>query len=106
MVSRFERPRDAVPSAFDGASFVSEQRGFVYLCVPKTLSRAMLGYLSTTDPDGFRAFDRGYGVEVLDQVRDATRFTFVRNPYSRIVALHQDKFVNFLDSPGQRALFG
>lgn len=106
MLSRFERPRDAVPSAFDGATFVSEKRGFVYLCVPKTLSRSMLGYLATTDPDGFRAIDRSYGVEVLDQVRDATRFTFVRNPYSRFVALYYDKFVNFQDSPGQRALFG
>ena len=38
MLSHFERPRDAVPSAFEGATFVSEKRGCVYLCVSKARS--------------------------------------------------------------------
>jgi hypothetical protein len=98
----------AVPTVLDGASFVSEQLGFVYYCVPKTLSRSMLQYLAALDPEGFRIADKDSGVDILKRIVSTgapKSFTFVRNPYSRVVALYYDKFVNYLDAPGQRALF-
>lgn len=100
--------RCALPVHFDSDSFVSHRLGFVYQCIPKTLSRSMLAYLSRVDPDGYRAYERHVGSEVLLGEPGAApprTFTFVRNPYSRVVAVYYDKFVNYRGTPGQRALF-
>ncbi len=106
---RLTAPAGAVPAVLHPDSFVSEHRGFVYLCIPKTLSRSMIAYLSDVDPQGYRLCERGVGKEVLrpgSGKKVPTRFTFVRNPYSRIVAFYYNKFVNYLGTPGQRELFG
>ena len=107
-IRRLATARDAVPVVLDGASFVSERFGFVYHCIPKTLSRSMLQYLAALDPEGFRIGYEAGAVETLKGIVSTSAlksFTFVRNPYSRVVAVYYDKFVNYLDAPGQRALF-
>lgn len=99
------RPPGSVPAVVDGDCFVSESWGFAYHVVPKTLSRAMLAYLRTVDPHGYRLREHNEGDRPLVAHPDLVRFTFVRNPYSRVVAVYYDKFVNFRDTQGQRDLF-
>lgn len=106
-----------MPAIFHVDSFVSARLGIVYHCIPKTLSRSMLAYLTDLDPTGFRAGERNAGKEILDPALWAVpspgdehgpwpqSFSFTRNPYSRIVAVYYNKFVNYLDTPGQRAIF-
>ncbi len=108
-IREFSKPSGVVPAVVDGATFVSERLGFVYYCVPKTLSRSMLQYLAAVDPNGYRIVEKTGWLEIATGVAATnapTSFTFVRNPYSRVVAFYYDKFVNYLDTPGQRALFG
>lgn len=105
-IQAFPTQAGSVPVVFHPDSFVSERRGFVYHCVPKALSRSMLEYLRSVDPDGYLVGERGAGPEVLRRADRPTGFSFVRNPYSRIVAVYYDKFVNYRETPSQREMFG
>jgi hypothetical protein len=105
VLREFARSPGAVPASFDPDSFVSVLHGFVYHCIPKTFSRSLLTYLSSVDPSGYRVVEQDEGGDVLETMPTAKRFSFVRNPYSRVVAVYYDKFVNYRETPGQRALF-
>jgi hypothetical protein len=96
----------SLPAEIHVDSFVSERLGWVYHCIPKTLSRSMLHYLGSLDPDGYRIGERGVGAEVLTRTGTSRSFTFARNPYSRIVAVYFDKFVNYRATQPQREMFG
>ena len=76
------RPPEATPAVLHVDSFVSAAHGFVYLCVPKTLSQALLQHLESVDPTGARVGGRGKGVlrSTTSTGAPLTLFSFVRNP--------------------------
>jgi hypothetical protein len=91
---RFERRAGAIPVEFHVDSFVSDRLKLVYHCVPKALSRSMLRYLASVDPQGYRIGERNVAPEIRSNVTGWRSFTFVRNPYSRVVSFYFNKFVD------------
>lgn len=107
-VLRLSKHPGSLPVVFHGENFVSERYGFVYHCVPKAMSRSMLEYLASVDPDGYRVADRQVGKDVLRPPASGVApigFSVVRNPYSRIVAVWFQKFLNYCATPPQRRMF-
>ncbi len=64
-LTKFSKPVGSVPAYFHVDSFVSKRFGFVYHCVPKTLSRSMLEYSAAVDHDGHRIGEKRVGKEIL-----------------------------------------
>jgi hypothetical protein len=94
---------------------VEEQRGFVYCPIPKAANTAwkaaLLGPDRPKNPQSLHRRDIGFtylssiSEEKWAEIRDRLfKFTFVRDPYSRLLSAFKDKFENAstsTDRPGR-----
>ncbi len=105
---------NSFPIYVSGDSVVSREHKFVWYCVPKAATRTMLRVFTGPSSqafkcdkfaalDGFKKYNF-LGFSNFD-IDDYFKFSFVRNPFTRVASFWYEKFLNYDDSAAKQQMF-
>lgn len=104
----------AFPVCLSGDSVVSQKHKFVWYCVPKAATRTLLrtftddnSYKFQCDKVATLAGFKKHGFEGFSDFDISTyfKFSFVRNPFTRVASFWYEKFLNYDNSLAKQHMF-